>query len=138
MIKVELNDQIGVQVTDNLFQELAEKISNSEKMFSTQNVALMLIDSVEMKRLNKTWRGRNSATDVLAFPLDFPESELLGDIIIDTETATRQKGNKSLRYELQILFIHGLLHLLGYDHIAKRDADLMNLKEKEYRNYIKE
>ncbi|MFA5244298.1 MAG: rRNA maturation RNase YbeY, partial [Pedobacter sp.] len=88
--------------------------------------------------LNRTWRGRNTATDVLAFPFGFQEAEVLGDIIIDIETALHQKCVRSLDCELQILFIHGLLHLLGYDHIAFRDAELMHLKEKEYSRYIKE
>jgi probable rRNA maturation factor len=77
---------------------------------------------------------------VLSFPLaDELHPHLLGDIIISTETAARQarRRNHSLREELQILLIHGLLHVLGYDHeVSRSEAIRMQRKEQELRTLL--
>ncbi|MCF7919631.1 MAG: rRNA maturation RNase YbeY [Candidatus Cloacimonetes bacterium] len=138
MIEIEFNNQTDADITGVLFQVLAGKIAVCENLKSTLSLSLLLVNSRNMQKLNKTWRGKNAATDVLAFPFNFPAAEFLGDIIIDIETASRQKGKQTLSHELQVLFLHGFLHLLGYDHISESDAVLMRSKENEYRNYIKE
>ena len=71
-----------------------------------------------MKRLNRRFAGNDIATDVLAFPstpMASGEDPYLGDIVISVEMANRQKVS-TLEEELRILALHGLLHLLGYDH----------------------
>ena len=73
-----------------------------------------------IRRLNRTWRGIDKATDVLSFPAgdDPGPGRHLGDVVISRETAARQARNEghSLATELRVLALHGLLHLLGYDH----------------------
>ena len=66
--------------------------------------------------LNNEWRGKDRPTDVLSFPLD--DDVMLGDIVISVETAARQAAERGygVRDEVRVLLVHGLLHLLGYDH----------------------
>ncbi len=90
-------------------------------------VVVALVSDGRMRALNRTYRGADYATDVLSFPAsDQPEGESsLGDIVIATGVAARQaaQARHSLQTELRVLALHGLLHLLGYDH--ERDAGLM-------------
>lgn len=100
-------------------------------------LSLKLVDDAEIRELNQTYRARQGATDVLAFPLlEGPHAEfrggLLGDVVISIETAERQAktGRRSLDAELQRLLIHGILHLLGYDHEEAGDARRMRAQER--------
>ena len=97
-----------------------------------------------MRRFNKVYRGIDRPTDVLAFsmregPFLHPVPYVLGDIVISAERALRQasEAGHTLKKELCILLIHGILHLLGYDHEgAGKDARMMRRKEKEIWNEI--
>ena len=84
------------------------------------NVDVLLTSDVEIKRLNRLFRGKNKATDVLSFPAAEEAEEVAGDLAISLETAARQAAEQghSLQDELRILLIHGLLHLDGEDHEA--------------------
>lgn len=89
-------------------------------------VHVLLADDATLKRLNKTFRGKDKATDVLSFPAgpstvffgepDAPE--LAGDLAVSLETASRQASRfgHTLADEVRILLLHGLLHLAGFDH----------------------
>lgn len=87
-----------------------------------KGLSLKICNDREIQQLNKTYRGIDRATDVLSFPLPFvdPQSdeEYLGDIIISFPTAKKQakEHKQTIEDELTFLFLHGLLHLLGYDH----------------------
>ncbi|MDD4601637.1 Endoribonuclease YbeY [bioreactor metagenome] len=95
---------------------------------STQvEVSLVLVDDEYIHQLNRDYRGIDRPTDVLSFALDEgeepdvfdgPEEDLLGDIIISLPTAFQQaeEYNHSIERELAFLTVHGMLHLLGYDH----------------------
>lgn len=89
----------------------------------TVNVAL--VADVRVRRLNRTYRGKDFATDVLSFPFEStaPASHL-GDIVIATGVAARQarSAGHSTYTELRILALHGLLHLIGYDHETDNGA----------------
>ncbi len=96
-------------------------------------VDVLLADDLTLRRLNRTFRGKNKATDVLSFPTP---SEIAhthaGDLAISLDTAARQAAvyGHSLRDEVRILLLHGLLHLSGLDHetdrgeMARREAEL--------------
>ncbi|MEE8127133.1 MAG: rRNA maturation RNase YbeY, partial [Nitrospinaceae bacterium] len=108
-----------------------------EKLGETQcELSLLLTDDAEIRRLNKTYRNLDHATDVLSFPQDenaVNESgdTLLGDVVISVETAARQAQEHHLSFneELILLAIHGILHLLGYDHErSPQDARIMKDK----------
>lgn len=85
-----------------------------------------------MQELNRRFRQKNKPTDVLSFSARDPS--LLGSIVIDIDTAKSQaKGFKhSVEREIEDLFVHGVLHLLGLDHQNKKDADRM----KQYEDYF--
>lgn len=98
-------------------------------------MSLALVTDLEIHQLNRQYRAKDKATDVLAFPLaDEIQPFLLGEIIISVETAMRQARCRglSLQEEVQVLLIHGILHLLGYDHeVSRSEAIRMHRKERE-------
>jgi probable rRNA maturation factor len=112
------------------------KSIEEEELDKYEEVNLLLTDDDTIKNLNGRYRGKNKKTDVLSFPSQIPGLPFLGDIIIDTSVANEQKGNHSLEEELQFLFLHGVLHLLGYDHISAQQKKIMDAKEKKYRENL--
>jgi probable rRNA maturation factor len=97
-----------------------------------------LTNDAEIQKLNATYRDVDAPTDVLAFAMregtdgDL-NSEILGDVVISIQTAERQaeEYGHSVEAELSLLVIHGILHLLGYDHAEKDEAQIMQEKQKE-------
>lgn len=88
---------------------------------SHAELSIVLVGDKEMRPLNAKYRKKNKTTDVLSFPADyrtFAGPVLLGDVIISVEEARRQAKERShsLKTEMVTLLIHGILHLLGYDH----------------------
>lgn len=83
-----------------------------------------LVSDAHMRRLNRRFAGGDGVTDVLTFPAAPGQAGELGDIVIATGVAARQarQAGHSLRTELRVLALHGLLHVLGYDHHADRGA----------------
>ncbi len=91
-----------------------------------------------MARLNETYLKRSGPTNVISFPMHSPEApgihpEVLGDIVISPETASREAEEEGIGLEARIdqLLVHGLLHLLGYDHEKAKDTRIMFKKESE-------
>jgi len=93
-------------------------------------VTVLLTTDAAMRKLNRRFRGKNKATDVLSFPAEGPGTEeIAGDLAISVTTAmsqAREQGH-SLSVEIKVLILHGLLHLAGYDHEA--DDGLMARRE---------
>jgi probable rRNA maturation factor len=84
-------------------------------------VDVLLSDDTTLRRLNRQWRGKNKPTDVLSFPAaDEAKRIHAGDLAISLDTAARQAADQghTLRDELRVLLLHGLLHLAGMDHEA--------------------
>jgi pyridoxine 5-phosphate synthase len=102
-------------------------------------LSILLVDDQHIAELNKTWRHKSGPTNVLAFSLTEGEDlemagNLLGDIVISVDTAVLEgeKEGTSLHHRLNLLLIHGFLHLLGYDHEkSDLEAEIMHTKEKE-------
>jgi probable rRNA maturation factor len=94
-------------------------------------VAVGVVTDLRIRELNRRYRGKNVPTDVLSFPADEPGH--LGDIVIALGVARRQAGSAghSLSTEFRVLALHGLLHLLGYDH--ERDNGEMRRLEQRLR-----
>lgn len=95
-------------------------------------LTIRLVSPQEMIDLNHTYRKQNKTTNVLAFPCSLPddielECPLLGDVIICPEVLLEEsiQFNKSLEEHWALIVIHGVLHLLGYDHIEDKDALIM-------------
>ena len=98
---------------------------------SEVEVSIVFVDDSHIAALNREYRGLDGPTDVLSFPMDDPgipgdEPVPLGDIVISLETVERetQDSGEFLNY-LALLVVHGLLHLLGYDHESDEDAEVM-------------
>jgi probable rRNA maturation factor len=94
-------------------------------------VSVALVSDRRLRSLNSRYRGKNAATDVLSFPSDEPD--FLGDVVIASGVARRQAqaARHSFQTEIRILALHGLLHLLGYDH--ERDDGRMARLERRLR-----
>jgi len=100
-------------------------------------LSIALIGDAEMAELNGTWRGKPRTTDVLSFSLLEGEAQerrgaLLGDVVISVETAAAQAAarHRGLDEELTRLLIHGLLHLIGYDHESDAEARVMEAEQR--------
>ena len=118
-----------------------------EEVPENTEVSITFVDDEEIAQLNEEYRGKFGPTDVLSFECDglddefelfdddaFEEPEItLGDIVIATDVANRQKDEYGTTFEQEIslLLVHGLLHLCGYDHIEDEDAVVMEALEKK-------
>ncbi len=101
-------------------------------------VSVLLTTDTAVKLLNKQFRGKNKATDVLSFPAGGPAaSEIAGDLAISVPTARRQAiaQGHGLEVEIKVLMLHGLLHLAGYDH--ETDSGQMARRERLLRGRLK-
>ena len=107
----------------------------SEKYPYLSEASMTLVSDSEIRSLNNQYRKIDKATDVLSFLMGEPNHEtsavVLGDIIISVETAIRQANQygHSLEREMAFLTVHGMLHLLGYDHLNKADENIMFAKQ---------
>lgn len=132
------NHQSNTGDFQDFFEEILKKTAEYLNLNTQLEVSLLLTDNEEIQRLNQEYRGKDNATDVLSFPLldlnpfkrkswlsdleanKVPESGevVIGDIVISVEKAREQavEYGHDINRELGFLFIHGLLHLLGYDH----------------------
>jgi probable rRNA maturation factor len=93
-------------------------------------VSVLLAGDTVLRRLNRDWRGKDKATDVLSFPAPTELAEIsAGDLAVSLETAARQaeEHGHALRDEVRVLLLHGLLHLSGMDH----EADKGEMAERE-------
>jgi len=132
-------------VSNNRLLGLANLIFQSEDPANCYCVCIKLADSEEMRQINRQYRGCDKSTDILSFvtcemPLGKDSQYRIlkqCDIVIDTNQLALQKGNRSLSEEFLIVLIHGLLHLVGYDHMRKQDANIMENKEIYYQELIK-
>lgn len=105
-------------------------------------VNLVFTDDSYMKKLNKKYRGKRSATDVLSFNIDdaHEHDSLFGEIYVSAATAKRQarEYGGSVSAEYIRLFCHGMLHLIGYDHAKSKDAAHMRSLERHYMSKVGE
>lgn len=100
------------------------------------DLAIRLVDTKEGRALNRHYRGKDYATNVLSFPVDLPEGvtlPLLGDLVICAPVVAREAAEqgKPVLAHYAHLTIHGVLHLLGLDHEDEREAEAMEQMERE-------
>ena len=120
--------------------------SKNKKLKKSVYFTLLLSDEKEIKNLNRKFRNKNKATDVLSFPFYtkkqlhkklINEKEIyLGDIIINFYEIKDKKKLKNFKNELNNLWIHGLVHLFGHDHKKEKDFLAMKRIEKKYSSFI--
>ena len=109
------------------------KLKNKNYEFS-----VLLTNSKEMKKLNLKFRKKNKSTDVLSFPLKnvLKDNIYLGDIAISFEIIEKRSLSSDFNYEFDKMWIHGYLHLVGYDHKKDKEYKRMQKKEKLILNYL--
>ncbi len=135
MIKLHINNNTNHKMKyKRLFKKILKLIC---KEFNTSNVvdaSLIIVNNKEITKINKTYRKKNSPTDVISFPQGAKELAnqtgiwLLGDIFISFEKIQEQSKeyNHSEKREWCYIFAHGILHLFGMDHIIKKEEEKMN------------
>lgn len=106
-----------------------------------REVSLLLTDDVEIHQLNRDYRHKDKPTDVLAFALDESGESYgpLGDVVVSVERARAQARSRrvELDHELELLVVHGTLHLLGYDHEAPEEARRMRARTRRIRSHLR-
>ena len=108
---IEIDNKTKFQPDEALLLKIASK-------YTKKNIELIVTDNAEIQKLNKAYRGIDKATDVLSFPYEKMKNAPLGTIVISVDKVEEVAENlgHTLNEEFTLLFIHGLLHLLGYDH----------------------
>ena len=127
-----------IKKPDLFFNSLMQVFPKKYK-FIKKNVSLtiLLSNNKNIKKLNKKFRNKNKSTDVLSFPsekkLNIRKSPYIGDIIISYEFMNKPKSLTTLEFKNKVtkIFIHGFLHLLGYDHIKLKDFKEMLIEEEK-------
>lgn len=121
------------------FERLAAFVLEREDVPDAVELSVALVDLDEMAELNGRFRGKEGPTDVLSFPCDDPcaiaeEGELvaIGDVVIAPVVAESQAAEygHTVEEELNLLLVHGVLHLLGYDHEDDDEAAAMQARER--------
>ena len=133
-ISVEASDWTDEAVLESMARKaFTACLSKTQiKLDKGTEVSVVFTDDASIAKLNKTWRSKEQATNVLSFPAKmsgpFP---VLGDIILASETVKREAEleGKSLQNHIYHLLIHGFLHLLGYDHVQDEEANTMESLE---------
>ena len=146
-----INNQRKIKLDWHRFQEFAESAVRRIHEAENKNVTVAFVSDRKMRALNKVFRGKDKTTDVLSFPFEAEEFEILseppaaaggfssnflGDIVISLEQAQKQATENDLMLETEIkqLILHGILHLCGYDH--ETDDGEMNRRELELREIL--
>lgn len=131
------NEQDDVALEEVRLVDLARLAAAEEGVDPRAELSLLLVDRETMASLNERWLGEVGPTDVLAFPMDEgPVDEgpyLLGDVVICPAMASKSEGGSggTVAEEVELLLVHGFLHLLGYDHIRPSDAKAMRHRERK-------
>ena len=136
-----INSQRKIKINTEDFQTFAGRAIEIVPEARGKSATIAFVSDWKMRKLNKTFRGKNATTDVLSFPFEADEFETesennLGDVIISLEQAERQakENGLNLNAEIKQLILHGVLHLCGYDH--ETDGGEMNALELKYRENL--
>jgi probable rRNA maturation factor len=136
-ILIEAEGWQALEDAEDIARIAAQAALDSENI--SADVALLLTDDTAMRRLNAGFRGKDKPTNVLSFPAPPPprgapgaESLFLGDVALGYETCAAEAlaEDKMLREHLSHLVVHGLLHLMGYDHETEAQAEEMEGRER--------
>ncbi|WP_214847634.1 rRNA maturation RNase YbeY [Exiguobacterium sp. s193] len=128
-----------------LVESILDYTSKQEEIETNSELSVTFVTNAEIREINRDWRGKDQATDVISFAMDeLGEDEIdfqlledepvvLGDLIISVERCREQAAEYGNRFERELGFlaVHGFLHLLGYDHIEKADEEVMTKRQEE-------
>ena len=148
MISIQ-NNVNDIDITNLNLKEKIEKILNFLN-YKDYDIGLLLTNNSKIQDLNKKYRDKDKPTDILSFPYHTElkagdrievfeeEDKNLGDMIISLEYVVEdaKKLNTTFHERMDVLLVHGICHLLGYDHIIDEDYIVMNTKEKEILKHL--
>jgi probable rRNA maturation factor len=143
-LRIELRNEVGAPLDPALLRKVARRVVAAEGLVGPHLLAVHLLDDAGLRAANREQRGVDAPTDVLSFPL-LPEFQQgatefalppdaprhIGDVLISYERATAQAAEYEhpVEREVSYLLAHGVLHLLGYDHVAEDERGAMRAKE---------
>jgi len=156
-VSVEINNESGMAADEDALRELAQYVIDQMETHPLADLSMLLVDEAHMTNLHEKWMEEPGPTDVLSFPMDElrphsmagpnrsrgrdgdePEPVLLGDVVLCPQVAAvqaRQHGH-STQAELELLTVHGVLHLLGYDHAdPEEEAEMFGLQNELLRDW---
>ena len=146
MIEVNYNAISELPNEEKLIKEVVSRVLEEEKVLPEVDVYITLTNNEEIHKINKEYRDVDRPTDVLSFPMyerdeiadlkndtDDEIEKILGDIIVSVEKVREQaeEYGHSFERELAYLVTHGMLHLLGYDHMIEEEKAVMRKREEE-------
>ncbi len=152
MMMAMTNDKVRVTITDRqkkvkipsglrmLIRRACIAVLREEKFQGDAEVSVTFVDNDQIRRLNAKFRDKDSATDVLSFPMGengeydlnpFTGAKLLGDVVLSMEKAAEQAQEYEHSFEREVCYltVHSMLHLLGYDHMNSEEKAVMRMKE---------
>jgi probable rRNA maturation factor len=135
-VKIEINNQTKHKIDLRLVEKVVKVFAQAYKINKNKEISLAFVGDTEIKKLNKSYRGFNKATDILSFSGD---GDCLGEIVISYNQIKRQAVSfkNSAKKELIFILVHGLLHLIGYeDETDKEREEMIKLGEKFIKNYL--
>ncbi len=159
-MSVEINNESGMAADEDALRELAQYVIGQMETHPLADLSMLLVDEAHMTNLHEKWMEEPGPTDVLSFPMDElrphsmagpnrargrdsdePEPVLLGDVVLCPQVAAvqaKQHGH-STQAELELLTVHGVLHLLGYDHAdPEEEAEMFGLQNELLRDWRRE
>ncbi|MGJ3509391.1 rRNA maturation RNase YbeY [Enemella sp. A6] len=142
---VELTNESGAEISEKHLVALAEFVLTELRVHPQAVLSLLLVDEAAMTSYHEQWMGESGPTDVLSFPMDElrpgydPDDEtddlevVLGDVVLCPQVTDRQAAENGRRpeQEMEYLMVHGILHLLGFDHDTEaQHAEMFGLKDR--------
>jgi probable rRNA maturation factor len=156
-VSVDINNESGVVVEEDALRELAQYVIGQMEVHPLADLSMLLVDEAHMTNLHEKWMEEPGPTDVLSFPMDElrphsiagpnrtrgrdeddSEPVLLGDVVLCPPVAVAQakQHGHSTQAELELLTVHGVLHLLGYDHAdPEEEAEMFGLQNELLRDW---
>jgi probable rRNA maturation factor len=131
VIFIEVDESFHTLISDEILQNAAQKALQLSQLEDMPSLSIKITGNQEIQELNTSYRGIEKVTDVLSFEADYFDPDLetryLGDVVISYTQAADQakKRGHPVVSELQLLVIHGVLHLSGYDHGSAQDREVM-------------
>jgi probable rRNA maturation factor len=156
-VSVEINNESGIAVDEATLRELAQYVIDQMETHPLADLSMLLVDEAHMTNLHEKWMDEPGPTDVLSFPMDElrphviagpnrarghqeedTEPVLLGDVVLCPQVAAAQakQHGHAVQAELELLTVHGVLHLLGYDHAdPEEEAEMFGLTNELLRDW---
>ncbi|MEY4380200.1 MAG: hypothetical protein RLZZ378_603 [Actinomycetota bacterium] len=130
-MRIDIDNDSGRDIDEARIKSVADFVMNQMGLHPDCELAIRLVDVDEMSDLHMQWMDESGPTDVLSFPMDelspnsAPEGPgMLGDVVLCPDYA-EQNGKQSLEKELLLLTVHGVLHLMGFDHRQSDEEKIM-------------